>query len=88
MDNHVYFTVLLHSTQQIFATCQNDVNRVNIETFCEFYFYMRDACICAENTLRVFIHFIFLGSWVRLGHEDGLFLQDPLSVHFDNLPGC
>lgn len=53
-----------------------------------FYLYVHAVSLHAEYLFRAVIHLIFLGSCLGLCHEVRLVLQDPLPVHFDNLPGC
>lgn len=54
---------------------------------CSGYLCMHAVSFCAECLLRG-VHFVIPMSSVRLRHEAGLLLQDPLPVHFDDLPGC
>lgn len=51
-----------------------------------FYLHVyADLC-----TACLFTAIDFMGMYVlvRLCHEVGLFLKNPLPVHFDHLPGC
>lgn len=53
-----------------------------------FHLCVHAVTLRVEYLFRAVIHFIYPGRCVRLCHEAGLLLQEPLPVHFDHLPGC
>lgn len=57
-------------------------------SFCITYLHVHVICLGADNLFGAFVHFIFPSSSVGLCHERGFLLQEPLPVHFDDLPGC
>lgn len=59
------------------------------QRWCVSVFYLQMyADLCTASLFTVVIHFIRMDILVRLCHKDGLFLKNPLPVHFDHLLGC